>query len=223
MYASQPNTGKRLALAVTAVALASLIVLTLWNPSGGSTTSSATPETKSEPKSEPRSESDEWYASGGSGSSGEVVSTPEAPERPSGPMLLTIPRFSHLEGVEIPTAAGDDAPAMKHHAAIHVKGTGFPWQAGSNVYIAGHRIGYVGTPSFRAFYNLDDLRNGDEVILTGPAGDTFLYRVYDTLTVPPDRTEVTLPVPGKDIVSLQTCTLPDYRERIIVRAERIAA
>lgn len=222
MYASQPNTGKRVALAVTAVALASLVALTLWDPSGGSTTPSATPETNSKPR-ERRSGSDEWYASGGSGSSGEAAFTREAPERPSGPMLLTIPRLSHLEGVEIPTAAGDDAPAMKHHAAIHVKGTGYPWQAGSNVYIAGHRIGYVGTPSFRAFYNLDDLRVGDEVILTGPAGDTFLYRVYDTLTVPPDRTEVTLPVPGRDIVSLQTCTLPDYRERIIVRAERIAA
>lgn len=29
------------------------------------------------------------------------------------------------------------------------------------------------------------------------------------------------PVPGRDVVSLQTCSLPDYAERIVVQAELV--
>ena len=49
-----------------------------------------------------------------------------------------------------------------------------------------------------------------------------MYRVYETLEVGPQEVDVTLPVQGKSIVSLQTCTLPDYKRRIIVRAEKVA-
>ncbi|MDQ3378388.1 MAG: sortase [Actinomycetota bacterium] len=37
--------------------------------------------------------------------------------------------------------------------------------------------------------------------------------------VNPDAYSVTQPVPGRSIVSLQTCTLPDYSQRLIVQAE----
>jgi len=30
---------------------------------------------------------------------------------------------------------------------------------------------------------------------------------------------VTDPVPGKNVLTLQTCTLPDYSQRLIVQAE----
>ena len=40
--------------------------------------------------------------------------------------------------------------------------------------------------------------------------------------VGPEDAQVTEPVPGKSIVSLQTCTLPDYSDRLIVRGELIA-
>jgi sortase A len=32
---------------------------------------------------------------------------------------------------------------------------------------------------------------------------------------------VTEPVAGKSVLTLQTCTLPDYRDRLIVRAELV--
>jgi sortase A len=37
--------------------------------------------------------------------------------------------------------------------------------------------------------------------------------------VNPNETSVTKPVDGKNIVSLQACTLPDYSRRLVVRAE----
>ena len=40
-------------------------------------------------------------------------------------------------------AANDEAAL--HDGTLHVNGTGFPWQNGSNVYIAGHRMGFPGT------------------------------------------------------------------------------
>ena len=40
-------------------------------------------------------------------------------------------------------------------SAIHVPATGFPWQEGANVYIAGNRIGYKGTGSRYIFYDLN--------------------------------------------------------------------
>jgi sortase A len=33
---------------------------------------------------------------------------------------------------------------------------------------------------------------------------------------------VTRLLPGKNIVSLQTCTLPDYSKRLIVQAEKVS-
>ena len=37
----------------------------------------------------------------------------------------------------------------------------------------------------------------------------------------PDNVEVMNAVEGRSIVSLQTCTLPDYAERIVVQGESI--
>jgi sortase A len=39
------------------------------------------------------------------------------------------------------------------------------------------------------------------------------------MIVNPNAFYVTQPVAGKNIVTLQTCTLPDYKQRLIVRAE----
>jgi len=40
--------------------------------------------------------------------------------------------------------------------------------------------------------------------------------------VGPDEVSVTRPLPGKNIVSLQTCTLPDYSDRLIIQAEKVS-
>ncbi len=39
--------------------------------------------------------------------------------------------------------------------------------------------------------------------------------------VSPDNVEVMNAVKGKDIVTLQTCTLPDYVDRIVVQGELV--
>jgi len=51
----------------------------------------------------------------------------------------------------------DVSEAGLSQGAGHLPGTGFPWIADSNTYIAGHRIGYPGTPSDRVFYDLPAL------------------------------------------------------------------
>ena len=35
------------------------------------------------------------------------------------------------------------------------------------------------------------------------------------------RLHVTQPIEGKNVLTLQTCTLPDYSQRLIVQAERV--
>jgi sortase A len=37
----------------------------------------------------------------------------------------------------------------------------------------------------------------------------------------PDNLSVLSPVEGKNIVTLQTCTLPDYTNRLLVRGELV--
>ncbi len=134
---------------------------------------------------------------------------------------LTVPKMKRLENDAIPDAAGDDEETLKGYAGIHLKGTGFPWQEGANVYIAGHRLGYPGTDSFLAFYDQNKLKNGDEVFVTDSGGTRYTYRVYESFVVDPSELWVTEPVAGKNILTLQTCTLPDYAQRLITRAELV--
>ncbi len=114
-----------------------------------------------------------------------------------------------------------DEGTLRRSAAIHLKGTGFPWQRGANVYLAGHRLGYPRTKSFLAFWDLDKLEEGDEVLVTDATGAKYTYRVFREFVVEPTDLSVTKPVLGKNILTLQTCTLPDYKNRLIVRAELV--
>lgn len=134
---------------------------------------------------------------------------------------LTVPKMQRLKGSTIPDASGADEVQLKDYAGIHLKGTGFPWQKGANTYIAGHRLGYPSTESFLAFYDMDKLKRGDEVYVTDSEGRKFTYRVFKSFVVDPSDLWVTEPIPGKSILTLQTCTLPDYSRRIITRAELV--
>ena len=142
-----------------------------------------------------------------------------APANSDTTMELTVPKMD-LEGVEVRSTPVSDTSALDT-GAQHVEGTGLPWEEGSNTYIAGHRIGHPGTGSYLVFYDLDALENGDEVILTDADGTTYTYAVFSNFVVGPSDYEVTRPVPDKSIVSLQTCTLPDYSERLIIQAELV--
>jgi sortase A len=136
-------------------------------------------------------------------------------------LKLTVPQMARVKDAPVPDAAGDDEEALKNYAAIHLQGTGFPWQEEANVYLAGHRLGYPNEPSFLAFWDLDALENGDEVFVEDADGKKYTYKVFKEFIVNPTDLYVTEPVPGKNILTLQTCTLPDYSQRLIVQAELV--
>ncbi|HEY6712686.1 MAG TPA: sortase [Rubrobacter sp.] len=133
-------------------------------------------------------------------------------------MKLSIPSMQHVDNVPVYTASARNQPALRN-GTLHLAGTGFPWQREANVYIAGHRLGYPRTKSFLVFWDLNRLRMGRRVVLTDSEGERYIYRVYDRFVLGPDDASATKPVAGKNVVSLQTCTLPNYTDRLIVRAE----
>jgi sortase A len=111
------------------------------------------------------------------------------------------------------------ANGVSHHPQ-----TSLPWSptAQRNVYLAGHRMGYRGTWSRMIFYNLDKLREGDEILLKDRAGTFYRYRVREVLVTDPTDVWVMGQVTGRDMVTLQTCTpIPSFEKRLIVRADRV--
>jgi sortase A len=170
----------------------------------------------------------------------EVVTLPIVPQdwpQPSGeevaatqaPRYYIPPRDSALSltvdaiGLyDVPVINSNDPTALDQ-GVIHVPQTPMPWEQRpqKNVYLAGHRLGYPGTGSRLVFYNLNKLTQGDSVLLKDGAGDTYEYRVSEVFVVTPDADWVVDPVRNRDIVTLQTCTMPDFKNRIVVRADRI--
>jgi sortase A len=159
------------------------------------------------------------YALLSGGSPASAAKSTFAPEPPAQTTLkLTVPEMKRVEDVPVYDGSGGNKAALRN-GTLHVKGTGYPWQRVANVYIAGHRLGFPGTKSHLVFWDLDKLENGDEVILTDANGTTYTYEVFKKFVVSPKDVHVMRPVAGKNIVSLQTCTLPDYAKRLIVQAE----
>src|SRR5215210_6522566 len=145
---------------------------------------------------------------------------------PAGTMMsLSVPAMGISD---IPVVEGTSEASLSQGAG-HLPGTGYPWVSGSNTYIAGHRIGYPGTPSDHVFWNLPDLVQGDQILLTDSKGTTYTYAVSEIFEVSPTDLSVTAPTSG-DVVSLQTCIEdygdywtpgPNWLVRYVVRAERV--
>src|SRR5215204_1830675 len=141
-------------------------------------------------------------------------------EPPSSDMMrLTVPKMEQIDNDEIPTGLGTDETLFHDYAGVHIKYTGFPWEKEANVYIAGHRLGYENTNSYLAFWDLNKLEEGDEFYITDSEGRKYVYEVFRKFIATPDNLSVLNPVDGKNIVTLQTCTLPDYVNRLLVRGE----
>ena len=140
---------------------------------------------------------------------------------PGGPddktLYLTVPVLG-LKDVPVYNSVKDE---KLKKSVVHLPATGFPWQKGANTYIAGHRIGYEGTGSYLVFYYLEQLGEGEEILIENEAGNTYEYRVTEQKVVDPDNVEAMEPEEGKSLVSLQTCTLPDYKQRLIVQGELV--
>ncbi|CAA9469084.1 MAG: peptidase C60, sortase A and B [uncultured Rubrobacteraceae bacterium] len=134
-------------------------------------------------------------------------------------LKLTVPAMSRIEDDEIPSTTGGDEAKLKEYAAIHLEGTGFPWQDEANVYIAGHRLGFPNTESWLTFWDMDRVETGDEIFVTDAEGTEYTYKVFKEFTVGPSDTSVTKTKPGENILTLQTCTLPDYSQRLVIQAE----
>ncbi len=134
-------------------------------------------------------------------------------------LTVTVPKMQRVKDAAFPSTFGDDEESLKNFAGIHLEGTGFPWQEEANVYLAGHRLGYPGFPSFLAFYDLDSLQVGDRVLVSDANGEEYTYEVFQSLEVAPTDLFVTEPLENRNILTLQSCTLPDYARRLIVQAE----
>ena len=133
-------------------------------------------------------------------------------------LKLTIPKMARVEDLPVYDSPWDDEAAIDTSAA-HLDSSGFPWEEGANVYIFAHRLGFPSTKSFLVFYDLDVLENGDEVFLTDADGTKYTYEVFEQFVTDPYDWGPTDPEAGKSILTLQSCTLPDYTQRLIVQAE----
>ncbi len=105
---------------------------------------------------------------------------------------------------------------------MHEPETSLPWDGGTqrNVFVAGHYLGWPGTPSHLVFYNLDRLGRGDEVVLEDRRGRVYRYRVSEAFGASPDDSWVMGQEVGRDMLTLQTCIPPSFEERLVVRADR---
>jgi sortase A len=140
-------------------------------------------------------------------------------------MYLSVPAMGISD---IPVVEGITEASLSQGVG-HMPDTGYPWVPGSNTYIAGHRIGYPGTPSDHVFWNLPNLVVGDQIYLTDTNGTNYTYAVSEILEVPINDMSVTAPT-GSDTLSLQTCIEdygdywtpgPNWNVRYVVRANRV--
>ncbi len=153
--------------------------------------------------------------------------TPVAPVPATDDLWATIPSL----GIYDAYVTNSDAESALDYGLTKRTDTGFPWQDDANTYIVGHRLGWPGTGSYHIFYDLPLMDYGDKVYLYDDNGTTYTYEVTAFYEVVPSETWVTKPVPGKPMVSLQTCienygdywTMgPDWYVRYIVQAERVS-
>lgn len=134
-------------------------------------------------------------------------------------LLLSIPRL----GIENVTVGNSPEQSyLDREGIMHLSGTGFPYERGSNTYIVGHAADYDASRVPNVFSNLKGLKQGDTITLRDTLGRTYEYRAYQYFIVNPTDVWITEPVPGKEIISLQTCyRAPSFAKRLIIRAERL--
>lgn len=83
--------------------------------------------------------------------------------------------------------------------------------------LTGHR----GLPSKLLFTDLDELEEGD-IFYIKILGETLAYQIDQILTVKPENTKALTIAPGKDYVTLVTCTpYAVNTHRLLVRGKRI--
>lgn len=81
--------------------------------------------------------------------------------------------------------------------------------------------GHTGLTTATLFDDLVDVKEGDAIYVS-TFGERLKYRVYDTEVVLPDQTDSLRAVPGRDLLTLVTCTPYGINtHRLLVHAERV--
>lgn len=124
---------------------------------------------------------------------------------------IEIPRIG-LSAPVVEMANVDDRENLDKGPA-HLAGTAYPGEEG-NCVIAGHRTTYS-----RPFFRLDELSEGDLVILSGRDGSMHTYLVKRKLIVNPDEVWVMEKVDGKALTLIACHPLFSARKRLVIRAE----
>ena len=120
-------------------------------------------------------------------------------------------------GVDLPIYHGTSDSVLAEGIG-HLEGTALPVGGkGTHAVLAGHR----GLATSTLFTNLNEVKVGDSFSII-VFGETLTYRVISTKVVDPDETKSLDPVPGKDLVTLVTCTpIGINSQRILVTGERV--
>lgn len=100
----------------------------------------------------------------------------------------------------------------------HLEGTSLPVGGEStHSVLTGHR----GLASAKIFTDLDRIVSGDSFVVE-ILGQAFTYRVFDVRVVEPSETQYLKTQPGKDLMTLVTCTpIGINSHRILVTGERV--
>ena len=88
------------------------------------------------------------------------------------------------------------------------------------VFLAEHRTGVPGEDSRLLFFELDELREGDEIDLEDLSGNAYRYRVEELFRVRPYDAWVADRRVDRSLLTLLFYTYPDFEDRIVVRADR---
>lgn len=120
-------------------------------------------------------------------------------------------------GVDIPIYHGTDEATLEKGIG-HLYGSGLPVGGdGTHSVLTGHS----GLPNSTLFTHLEQLKDGD-IFYIDVMGETLAYQVDQIITVEPDSGDELRQVPGKDYVTLLTCTpIGINTHRLLVRGERI--
>ena len=119
--------------------------------------------------------------------------------------------------VSLPVYHGTDSRTLAEGVG-HLFGTSLPIGGPST-----HAVltGHTGLPTATMFDNLSQVKKGDAFYISS-LGQTLKYEITDITVVKPDETDSLRKVPGRDLVTLITCTPYGVNShRLLVTGERV--
>ena len=120
-------------------------------------------------------------------------------------------------GIDLPVRHGTDDSSIATGAG-HVYGTALPVGGEGNRSVL---TAHTGMQSATLFDNLVKVRKGD-LMVVDTYGEKLTYKVTDIRTVLPSQSDALTAVPGKDLLTLMTCTPYGVNtHRLLVTGERV--